>query len=248
MRRRVLIAATMLFFAACDGSDDASDHEAETAPPQNALKADSKSIVGLFETHASTHQNGDITVLSLNAAGAKPGSTDLFYVRERCYHAACALPLPETDKYDMYSSTTGKTYVRFWSFAVVNDPKAGRGSAPQIADVYEIKRTSTGIKLRRSATTRWTTLYSTTVAKSCTESGGTWSAGACTCDGNTPGQPAAIIFVPGAGGCVANPGASESNCDDSLGLWTDDDATLTGAYCVCGVGRYDDASGSCVNI
>jgi hypothetical protein len=162
-------------------------------------------------------------------------------VRERCYHTGCALPLPETDHYDTYASSAGNHYVRFWSFTVSKDADGNLVTTPKIADVYEIVATSYGIKLRKSYTSRWVSLYRTTAATACTSTLGTWTSSDCTC-------PATDVFVAGAGGCVTSPGANESNCDASNGLWTDDDATLIGAYCECGSGRYDDATGSCTAI
>ena len=92
------------------------------------------------------------------------------------------------------------------------------------------------------------TLYKTTATAQCSAQGGAWANSDCSCPGNTPGMWAATIFIPGAGGCIATPGASEDGCDSSDGLWTDDDATLIGSYCECGAGRYDDAAGSCAAI
>lgn len=100
--------------------------------------------------------------------------------------------------------------------------------------------------LRKSYSSRWITLYKATAKSLCTGDGGSWASDECTCPGNTPGAWPNTIFV--AGGCIATPGASKDGCDTSGGLWTDDDATAIGSYCVCGVGRYDDASGSCASI
>ena len=215
------------------------DAEAEIAQAQLADgKADGASFAGLYASHTASHRDGDVTTLEL-AGNA--------YVRTRCYRTGCALPLPEADAFDTYVSSGGKTYVRFWTVDVVQT-SSGLDTAKKLADVYEIVPTTTGIKLRKSYTTRWVTLAKTTPAARCTATGGAWAAGSCTCAGNTPGTFASAIFVAGAGGCVANPGASESNCDDSMGLWTDDDATPTGSFCICGAGRYDDASGACATI
>lgn len=219
-------------------SDDTDDAEAEIGQAQLAGKADGSSFEGLYASRTSSHREGDVTALELSGPS---------YVRTRCYRAGCALPLPETDAFDTYVSASGKTYVRFWSVEIV-DGDSGRQSEPRLADVYEIARTTTGIKLRKSYTTRWVTLTKTTPAARCTATGGAWSTDTCACPGNTPGELASRIFVAGAGGCIATPGANESNCDDSRGMWTDDDATLTGAYCICGAGRFDDASGACATI
>jgi hypothetical protein len=247
MRSACLLVSLALTACAVDAGDPgldpdtiAQDDEAETATVVDNKADAAAPFVGLWATHASTHKDGDITHLELQ--------TGKLYVRARCYHTSCALPLPETDRYDVYTSSAGKTYVRFWSFTVSHDADGNLVQTPTVADVYEIAKTSTTIKLRKSYTTRWFSLYHTTATAQCTGSGGAWSTGACTCAGNVPGQWATHVFVAGAGGCIATPGADESKCDDSNGAWTDDDATLIDSYCTCGVGRYDDASGSCAKI
>ena len=250
MRR--LLVSLMCFATACataatdatDSTDD-SDAEAEAATPEVAPQT-TPPFAGLYTTHATTHQDGDITALQLLPT-TQLGAPQSTYVRERCYHASCALPLPETDRYDSYTSSSGKTYLRFYSFTVTVKSD-GLHTTPVVADVYEVLTTSYGIKLRKSYTSRWLALYRTTPASRCTATGGTWASIDCTCPGNVVGEYAKTVFVPGAGGCVANPGASETNCDDSNGQWTDDDATLIDSFCECGLGRYDDADGSCATI
>ena len=66
--------------------------------------------------------------------------------------------------------------------------------------------------------------------------------------GNQPNMYPVSVFVAGAGGCIATPGSCETNCDDSGGLWTDDESTAIDTYCICGKGRYDDDTGSCSDI
>jgi hypothetical protein len=249
MRR--LLVSLISFATACatadaptDPTNDTSDDEAETATPQIAPAA-APPFAGLYTTHATTHQNGDITSLQLLTA-THLGTPQSTYVRERCYHTNCALPLPETDHYDSYTSAAGKTYLRFWSFTAKDDG-TGLVTTPAIADVYEVLTTSYGIKLRKSYTSRWLALYKTTPAKQCTATGGMYTTD-CACPLNIPGEYPKQVFVPGAGGCLAMPGDNESNCDGSMGQWADDDATLTGAYCVCQLGYYDDATGTCAAI
>ena len=99
----------------------------------------------------------------------------------------------------------------------------------KVADVYEIRAFARGVQLRKAYATRWQSLYTTTA------------------DPN-PMCASGQEYVAGAGGCIATPGASESNCDDSMGMWTDDDATLIGSYCICGIGEYLDATGACAAI
>ena len=222
----------LVLIAGCAGDsiDEASDGEADTAAYQAPGKADGAAFVGLYASTATHHYNNDIPALELRSDGA--------YVRSRCYHASCALQLPETDKFDSYTASSGKTYVRFWSFSV-DVESDGLHTTPVIADVYEIKATSSGVSLRKSYTTRWFALHATTPAGRCAATGGTFDGTDCACPG---------VFAAGAGGCIATPGASEDGCDSSSGLWTDDDATPIGSFCECGVGRYDDASGACASI
>jgi hypothetical protein len=232
-----------IVLAACvaDPADDYSQDDEATDASVTSGKADGATgLAGLYVTHATHHYNGDLAALELRS--------DLAYVRERCYHASCALPIAQTDRYDTYTSSAGKTYVRFWSFTVATDGNGERTETPTIADVYEIQKTSYGVRLRKSYSSRWFALYRTTPQKTCVATDGTWDGSSCACPDNTPGQWPSQVFVAGAVGCVANPGADESACDDSGGLWTDDDATLIGSYCRCGLDRYDGPAGACIAI
>jgi hypothetical protein len=240
MRFRNLISVVFLVGACADATtEDASDGEAEAADAQPVGKADAASFVGLYRAHATALRSGDVPSVELLADGR--------YVRSRCYHASCSLRVPETDKFDVYTSSAGKTYVRFWTVAITTDPDTGIDSHPVVADVYEVKSTSYGVKLRKSYTTRWLSLYSTSPSLMCSATGGSWAADACTCPGNTPNMWPATIFISGSG-CIATPGASEDHCDSSGGMWTDDDATAIGSYCVCGTGRFLDGTGACASI
>jgi hypothetical protein len=252
MTRVAFVAsAIVLWFAACveNSIDAASDSEAEGADAQGDQAEAASVVVGLYQTTSTAHEDGDIEVLQLDAFGAhstKP--TDLDYVRSRCYRRDCSLVVAESDTYDIYRSTEGKTYVRFWSETLDNDGSNGWSVTPKLADVYEIKSTSTGIELRKSTTSHWLPLDSATPATQCTRGGGTWASDSCTCPGNVPNEATRVTFAPGAGGCVANPQDNESKCGDSDGMWTDDDESATGTYCLCGIGRYDDANGTCETI
>jgi hypothetical protein len=240
MRTAALLLAFALPLAACAADTDDYTQDDEAFAADAGGKADAPSFAGLYVTHATHHYNGDVTALELRG--------DNQYVRERCYHASCALSVPETDTYDTYKSSTGKTYVRFWSFEVGQDSNGERTEEPTVADVYEVQKTSYGVRLRKSYTSRWFALYRATPASTCTGSNGAWDGSDCTCAGNTPGTWPANVFVPGAGGCVPTPGASEDACDTSNGFWTDDDATLIDSYCRCGLDRYDGPTGACVAI
>jgi hypothetical protein len=249
MTRFIYLIPVLLLAACTDPTiDDQSDGEAEAAAPQLVGKEDGVSFTGVYRTHTTALKDGDVPNVEL-LTNAKPGlPTTYSYVRSRCYHTNCSARVPETDTYDVYTTSAGKTYVRFWTFTITDDPNDGRIQHPVVGDVYEITTFSHGIKLRKSYSTRWQTLYTASPSLMCSTSHGTWASGDCTCPGNVPGTWPATIFISGAGGCIATPGSDESNCDASGGLWTDDDATLIGAFCMCGRGRYDNASGSCAAI
>ena len=183
------------------------DGEAFDAPPQAIGKADSAAFLGLYASHATHHVNGDVPALELRSDGQ--------FVRARCYRASCSLETPEFGAFDEYTSSSGHTYVRFYSAY----------DATKVVDVYEIRATSRGVQLRKAYATRWQSLYTTVVDPD-------------------PMCGADQVYVAGAGGCIA-PGASETNCDATHGMWTDDDATLIGSYCICNIGQYLDATGSC---
>ena len=212
------------------------DGEAESAPPQALGKADGAAFTGIYASHVTHHYNGDIPDLELRADGA--------FVRQRCYHASCAIETPESDNYDVYTSSSGKTYVRFHGQQITYD-SSGLTNEEIVADVYEIRTSSKGVQLRKAYSTRWQSLFLSSPGLACATTGGTWTTD-CACPQNQPNMYQ--VFVPGAGGCIASPGASESNCDDSYGMWTDDDATLIGSYCICAVGQYLDDTGSCADL
>jgi hypothetical protein len=239
---RFLLVCCLLLSACADAGnpEDAADDAAAEAAPFAAVssaKADTFTAYGgLYRSETTRHLNNDITALELRSDSA--------YVRERCYQPSCTLPLAETDKYDSYTSTSGRTYLRFWSFTTGHDATGNLTETATVADVYEIVKTSTGASLRKTYTSRWFTLATMSYAGQCNASGGQGSTSGCACPSSTTG----LIFVPGAGGCIAPAASDESNCDASDGRWSDDDADLTGAYCQCGLNRYVDDTGSCVSI
>lgn len=228
-----LALAAAILAGCADVSDTDSDREAEGAPEQPLGKADAQTLTGLYASSTTLLQSGDIPNLELRADGE--------YVRRRCYHTNCALPVGETDHYDTYTSSAGKTYIRFYSFRSEWDETAGdRTEIRVVADVYEVIKTTTSIKLRKAYSSRWLTLRKRLVTSLCTSDGGTWSDGTCACpgaDGNWS-DDGYVGFVAGLGGCTTIPGAGESECDDTGGWYTDDDATLVGAYCRCERGSY----------
>jgi hypothetical protein len=241
--RKLAMVVVVLCFGACvesmdDASDEASDGEAADAPAQAADgKADGASFTGTYATSTAALRDGDVPNLELRADGS--------YVRRRCYHAGCALPVAQTDHFDTYTSSAGKTYVRFWSFDNHwNAAHDDHTTVPVIADVYELKQTSTGIKLRKARTSRWLTLRATTPTALCTKSGGSWDGSACACPGNTGwDETSYVAFITGLGGCSTIPGADEAECDATTGQYTDDDSTAVATYCLCANGSYLTSTG-----
>jgi hypothetical protein len=219
------------------GADDALDATAEGAPL--ADKADAIALDGLYETTATSLKSGDVPDVQFLPDGR--------YVRARCYHAGCKAPVAETDRYDVFKSS-GHTYVRFWSFTVVTDADGNRDQQPKVADTYELRKTAHGIKLRKTYSSRWLTLDAVTQTDVCEASGGTWNGSApCLCPGGNDLLTTHGAFVPGAGGCILIGGGGEDACDSSNGLYTDDDSTLIGTYCICGLGRHvGPGPGACV--
>ena len=218
----------LLILAACaDSADDRNDAAADGAPLQATDgKADGVDYTGLYHISSSTWHSNDITDLELRNGG--------IYVRARCYYGSCGEQLAQTDKYDVYTSSAGYTYVRFWQ-------------SDRIADVYQIKKISKGISLRKAHTTRWFSLFVEVPSAACASSGGTWS-DTCSCPNSQYSDQGYEAFVPGAGGCIWAPSGSEQACDDSGGSYTDDEATPISTYCVCPFGQFVDTDGSCVDI
>jgi len=234
MRALGLCALVLASCSSTDAVDADADAAAEAAPLADG-KADGIGASGLYAVTSSALQDGDIANLELRVDG--------HYVRSRCYGLACARRHAETDRFDSFTSSTGRTYVRFWSFRA-DDTTPERTQHPVVADTYEIVRTSTTIRLRKTYTSRWFSLRKRLASSVCTQSGGSWTT-ECDCGPNNtwPGP----AFVPGAGGCMIVSGTDESECEDTGGFYTDDDATLIGAYCECGAGRYPSDSGCAAN-
>ncbi len=242
MRTKLLVMCVgVLLVGACMEADDAVDTDedalAEAAPSDG--KADGFTVSGLYATTATTLRDGDIPNLELRGTA---------YVRNRCYHSACSGERAETDRFDTFTSSSGKTYIRFWSFKRTLNASSGEyDEVPVVADTYEIiKSSSTTIKLRKTYSSRWQTLKKKTQSSVCTASGGSWSSSTlCTCPG--PMAWPGVFFVPGAGGCMLVSGTDESECDDTNGAYTDDDSTFIGSFCRCGIGKYAGDDGCTAN-
>jgi hypothetical protein len=244
MFRSLIFASLALAAVGCAAQpDDGADATAETA--RAADKADD--ALGItnvaFEMVApASYRAGDVTNLYLFGASSKPGvAPSSESVRGRCYHAGCSSWIPELASYDLVTSS-GRRYLRFWM---------GDQSGKQVlVDNYEIRKTPTGIKLRKTYTTRWLTLAARTDQQLCEETGGTWgdapSSTVVPMHGYTPcdcGAPSTVVFVPGTGGCFEPATVSEDACDSTQGSWTDDDSTDLGTFCACSAGQYLSSSG-----
>src|SRR6185312_1829865 len=181
LRGRPMRAALLVIVLAGCTTAATDDGEAEMAPPQPVGKTDAAQFLGLYASHATHHYNGDVPDLELRSDGQ--------FVRERCYHASCALEVPETGAFDQYTSSTGHTYVRFYSAY----------DASKVLDVYEIRTFTKGVQLRKAYSTRWVSLYLSSAGLACASSGGTYTGTDCACPGNQPTMYPAQVFVPGAG-------------------------------------------------
>jgi len=237
---RTILVASLVLVGCAASTDVPDDSEAVDAPPQLAGKADAPQFLGIYASHTTHHYNGDIPDLELRGDG--------HFIRERCYRSNCSLMAPETDAFDQYTSASGHTYVRFYGQQISLDSDGNIQNESAVADVYEIRAFTKGVQLRKAYSTRWQSLYLSSPSLACATSGGTYSGSDCTCPLNQPNVWQVQVFVPGAGGCIATPGASEDNCDTSHGMWADDDGTVIGSYCICSIGQYLDATGACAAI
>jgi len=233
---RLALLLPLLSFAACVSADDtdASDGAAESAPA-SATGGKADDALGITGTayemvSPSTYKAGDITNLELfdTSVTNNSQSPNQDFVRGRCYHTGCSTWAAETNHWDSFKSGT-HTYLRFYSFKKApNVDEVG-----VVADAYEVKKTSTGIKLRKTYTSRWIYLDARTDEQLCDESGGTWGT-SCDCG---PNQGNDYVYeIAGLGGCFVTPTGTEDSCDSTGGDYTDDDATRIGSYCMCQLG------------
>jgi hypothetical protein len=235
---RLAYVLALSIVTACAAAPDPADLDAETAPPAaDGGKADAATWVGLYHISSSTLHSNDVSDLELH--------TDGTYVRGRCYHASCASWIPETEHYDVVTSH-GRQYVRFWSVSIASD----LSTTPALVDTYEIRAISKGIQLRKTYTTRWFSLFHSSISSQCLATGGKYdgSSDSCSCPNSVYSDSGYEAFAAGAGGCIWAPSGSESACDSSGGMYTDDESTAISTFCVCGIGRYDSDDGSCASI
>jgi hypothetical protein len=233
---RLLLCGAVLAGCADGAVDDGADAEAESGAAIALGKADADDFAGLYRWSSTrAYWNTDLPSLEL------VGTT---YIRSRCYGYDCANLVPQTGHRQIVRTSSGKVYVRFMSFTRTWDADAEEWlESPALADTYEIKRTSSGIKLRKTYQSRWISLAKVTRAKACTASGGAWSNDECTCDNVANADWSHYVgFFPGLGGCFEIFAANEDGCSET-GSYTDDDGTAIGTYCHCPLDTYETQQG-----
>lgn len=231
------IAAVALALAGCaTASDDLDDADAEDGSALTLGAADTAAFTGVYTWSYATrpYWANDIPSIQLTADT---------YIRSRCYGYDCAKLVPQTGGVQWYRSSAGKTYVRFGSFEKVQSGDEWLDHTV-IADVYEIKTTSGGIKLRKTYSDRWFYLKRRTLEAECAASGGEWADGACACPALANSDWSHYIgFFAGLGGCFEIFATGEDGCDSTHGSYLDDDGNAIGTYCLCPVGTYETNAG-----
>ena len=164
---------------------------------------------------------GHLLYLQLAAAGR--------FARTRCTDAACGDPVREDGTWQTAHGT-----IRFFQPGPRGDP------APHLQATYAYAMKGGKLWLRAQGGAAFA-MEKVAEADLCAASSGSWIGGTCDCGKGWP-----TAWSPGAGGCWQSPAVSEEACDATQGSWTDDDASLIGTYCGCGLGRRLTAAG-CVN-
>lgn len=215
---KTLALSLILVAAGCGGQLDAGDDASEAAL--------SAPLPGIYQLTGDPVGAGDVVYLWLRGDGG--------FAWTRCYDADCVAPVVEDGTYQLTTSS-GKRYVSFYQVGRAGDTKVHFNS------MYAYSRTSNALKLRKTYSSRWMTLASVAEGDLCVASGGTWN-GSCGCDGGWP-----TSYSPGAGGCWVAPAAGESACDDTQGVYSDDETNAAGTFCDCGIGRHLEESGCVAN-
>jgi hypothetical protein len=241
MRTTWMVVALVLAVGCSDATDDTlDDGEAESGEGVTLGKADAEAYAGLYRwtDQDRPYWKNDIPAIQLRPA---------HYVRTRCYGRDCAKLVPQFGDLELVRTSAGKKFLRFMSYERVWEPVHEEWQTnPVVADTYEIKKTRSGIKLRKTYSSRWFSLARISEQELCTGSGGWWDEDAgplCTCDElNGADWSHYIGFFPGLGGCFEVFAADEDECS-STGQYTDDDATPIGTYCRCPVDTYETLEG-----
>jgi hypothetical protein len=238
MRALAVLAICGLWGCSEPIDETIDDADAESGDAMELGKADADDLAGVYRWASSTQPYWNNDVPSLELVGAS-------YIRSRCYGFDCANLVPQTGERQIVR-TGGKTFVRFMSFTREwNTDNEEWIETPVLADTFEIKKTSRGIKLRKTYASRWISLDKVTLKKACTASGGAWgnSDPRCTCDTVANSDWSHYVgFFPGLGGCFEIHASNEDGCSGT-GSYTDDDATAIGTYCYCPLGTYETLAG-----
>jgi hypothetical protein len=238
MKPRLLAITSALAIAlvgCATAADDLGDADAEAGDALTLGAADTAAFTGVFTWSYATrpYWANDIPSVDLTASR---------YIRTRCYGYDCAKLVPQTGGVQWYRSSD-KTYVKFLSFEKVQSGEEWIDHTV-VADTYEIKTTSGGIKLRKTYSDRWFYLKRRSLEAECTASGGDWASGACACPAlDQSDWSHYIAFFPGLGGCFEIFATSEDGCDSTHGSYSDDDGNAIGTYCLCPVGTYETNAG-----
>jgi hypothetical protein len=232
-----LVSLVAIISGCASAGDELDDAEAD-ASELSVTAADKASLSGVYRwaDASKPYWNNDIPSLDLAATR---------YVRSRCYGWDCEHLVAQTGAVRWVKSSTNKIYLRFMSFEKQLEGEEWIEHAV-VADTFEIKKTASGVALRKTYSSRWIALDASTPAGACDASGGTWSAADATCA--CPALPAAdwshrIDFVPGLGGCFEIFASNEEGCDETHGAYLDDDASALGTWCLCPVGTYETQAG-----
>jgi hypothetical protein len=234
------VLVVMVCASACSEPIDESvdDGDAELGSVVELGKGDASDFAGIYRWADASrpYWNNDIPSLQLAGSG---------YVRSRCFGFNCATLVPQFGDRKIVR-VSGKVFVRFMSFTREwNADNEEWIETPVLADTYEIKKTTRGIKLRKTYTSRWISLDKITERQACTLSGGDWGIETppCTCDAvANPDWSHYMASFPGLGGCFEIFAANEDGCS-STGSYTDDDATVIGTYCSCPLGTHETQAG-----
>jgi hypothetical protein len=218
MTRLLLV---VLFAGCADAPADTIDDSAQTFLDDGKFDGTSApDLSGSWQMFSSTFHKNDVTNLEFGMHNGLP----MQFVRGRCADSGCSEWAPETGGYQQLRNASGTKYIRF---------TIGQGG-----DLYAYSLSRGRLLLRKANTTRWVALGPITDQQMCNQSGGTWTT-YCDCSAiNDGGNLHFPAFVRGLGGCVIPPGIGESQCDDTGGNWSDDDAAPDGSFCTCPYGQW----------
>lgn len=222
--KRLLV---LVLLAGCaDAPADTIDDSAQTFVDDGKFDGTSApDLSGAWQMFSTSYHKNDITnVEFFTYTDGRPNAQRI--VRGRCADTGCTEWASEVGSYQQVRNASGTKYIRF---------TAAQGGG---GDLYAYSLSRGRLLLRKANTTRWFALGPITDQQMCDQSGGAWN-GSCDCSGiNDGGNLHFPSFVRGLGGCVIPGGVGESQCDDTGGGWTDDDAAPDGSFCLCPYGQW----------